>query len=114
MEWHRNQGVDFCIAMLDKFEYIDYFVNGYLGLARHLEHIITESQYALKRSAFEYLINKIFESFPEYKNAYLEVGINNIRAIGLYSKFGFKKISKRKSYYPDGEDAIVMIKYAFE
>lgn len=40
----------------------------------------------------------------------LEVRVSNIRAINLYSKFGFKEISVRKKYYQDGEDAIIMQK----
>lgn len=45
------------------------------------------------------------------KKIFLEVRKSNIIAIGLYKKFGFVKISERKKYYTDGEDAIVMLKY---
>ena len=41
---------------------------------------------------------------------FLEVREFNSPAIGLYSGFGFEKISLRKHYYPDGENAIVMQK----
>ena len=40
----------------------------------------------------------------------LEVRDTNIGAISLYKKYGFKELSVRKSYYRDGEDALVMIK----
>jgi ribosomal-protein-alanine N-acetyltransferase len=40
----------------------------------------------------------------------LEVRCNNYSAILFYKKFGFREISVRKSYYHDGEDALVMIK----
>lgn len=41
---------------------------------------------------------------------FLEVRENNLPAIKLYEKFGLKSISVRKKYYPDGENAIVMLK----
>jgi len=41
---------------------------------------------------------------------YLEVRVSNLRAIGLYEKFGFKRVKTIKSYYRDGEDAYVMVK----
>ncbi len=41
----------------------------------------------------------------------LEVRLSNIRAQNLYEKLGFKKGLIRKNYYPDNEDAIIMIKY---
>ncbi len=40
----------------------------------------------------------------------LEVREGNIPAINLYEKCGFVKISTRKKYYLDGENAIVMLK----
>jgi [ribosomal protein S18]-alanine N-acetyltransferase len=42
----------------------------------------------------------------------LEVRVNNLTAINLYKKFGFKEVAIRKGYYQDtGEDAIIMWKY---
>ena len=40
-------------------------------------------------------------------NITLEVNINNINAIKLYTKFNFKVVTKRKGYY-DGIDAYLM------
>lgn len=40
----------------------------------------------------------------------LEVRPSNEKAISFYVKHGFRQISMRKSYYHDGEDALVMIK----
>ena len=42
-------------------------------------------------------------------NITLEVNINNIGAINLYLKNGFKVVSKREKYY-DGTDAYLMLK----
>lgn len=40
----------------------------------------------------------------------LEVRNSNKKAISFYKKLGFREISTRKSYYHDGEDALIMIK----
>lgn len=42
---------------------------------------------------------------------FLEVGVNNHRALALYSLYGFSEIARRKNYYHHGsytEDAIIM------
>lgn len=52
-------------------------------------------------SLLEHLIKK-------GKNITLEVKCDNISAISLYEKCGFKKVSVRKGYY-DGVDGILMI-----
>lgn len=43
---------------------------------------------------------------------WLEVRASNARAIGVYEAFGFRRVGRRKGYYPDGphqrEDAVVM------
>ncbi|MBE7086719.1 MAG: ribosomal-protein-alanine N-acetyltransferase [Clostridiales bacterium] len=54
-------------------------------------------------------------AFLECKNrgvekVFLEVRESNLNAINLYKKFGFKHLSVRKKYYPDGENALVMQK----
>ena len=45
------------------------------------------------------------------KNIYLEVAVNNRSAISLYEKYGFKKISIRKSYYKFNETMIDAVLY---
>lgn len=44
------------------------------------------------------------------KKAVLEVRPSNLPAISLYGKFGFYKAGIEKRYYPDGEDAVIMVK----
>jgi len=38
----------------------------------------------------------------------LEVRVGNVSAIALYRRFGFRGTARRKGYYPDGEDALLM------
>lgn len=42
------------------------------------------------------------------KNVFLEVDTSNSIAIKLYEKFEFKEINRRKNYYQNGNDAILM------
>jgi len=42
------------------------------------------------------------------KLAILEVRGQNMAAINLYKKIGFKESGNKKLYYPDGKDALVM------
>ena len=53
-------------------------------------------------------MNEMFEK-EEYSRVMLEVNENNIEAIRLYNKLGFKEISLRNRYYGD-ETAIIMEK----
>ena len=54
------------------------------------------------------MINMIEQKF-KIDNITLEVNINNVNAISLYKKLGFKKVSIRKGYY-NGCDALLMLK----
>lgn len=58
------------------------------------------------------LLNYSINEFESLKGAsiILEVNSQNLNAIKLYKKFGFKQISKRKAYYSDGNDALVLQK----
>ena len=40
----------------------------------------------------------------------LEVRVDNIKAINLYKKHGFKEVYVRKDYYGKGEDALILNK----
>ncbi len=44
------------------------------------------------------------------KISYLEVSVNNYKAINLYKKIGYKEIKRREKYYYNKEDAIIMKK----
>jgi ribosomal-protein-alanine acetyltransferase len=42
------------------------------------------------------------------RDMFLEVRVGNAGAIALYERHGFRQLSVRKKYYPNGEDALVM------
>ena len=57
------------------------------------------------------LLNYLIEKYKEkdIKNITLEVNEDNIAAINLYKKYGFKKVSTREKYY-DGINGLLMEK----
>ena len=54
------------------------------------------------------MLKKYIKSLPDKYSIYLEVNKNNIKALNLYTKLNFERVSIRKSYYSDGSDAINM------
>ena len=51
---------------------------------------------------------KFLQNIPPNSSVFLEVKRSNLIAISLYTDLKFIKISERKNYYDDGEDAILM------
>ena len=92
---------------------IDNKIVGYVGASYSYEQ--SDLTYICVASGFRRLniATKLLSKLVDYlkdngvQKLFLEVNENNIAAINLYSKFGFKQISKRKNYY-NGSDAIVM------
>jgi ribosomal-protein-alanine N-acetyltransferase len=56
------------------------------------------------------LFNTLLEIYPNTKSIILEVRENNEQGINFYKKNNFNVISKRKHYYKNGDDALVMMK----
>ena len=54
------------------------------------------------------MLKKYVKILPRKCSIYLEVNKNNIKALNMYAKLNFKRVSIRKSYYNDGGDAINM------
>jgi ribosomal-protein-alanine N-acetyltransferase len=42
------------------------------------------------------------------RSAFLEVRASNVAAMALYASFGFAETGRRRAYYSDGEDAVLM------
>lgn len=76
-----------------------------------LEDIFVEKS-ERKKGIGESLLSSFIAEAKERggKKIFLEVRESNIPAINLYTKFGFEKISIRKKYYSDGENALVLVK----
>ena len=54
------------------------------------------------------MLKKYIKSLPGKYSIYLEVNKNNIKALNMYTKLNFERVSTRKSYYTDAGDAINM------
>ncbi len=89
---------------------------GYIGLSYVLDtadiiSIVVKKDYT-KKGIASLLLSEII-SFcykKEIKNIFLEVRKSNTPAQTLYNKFGFFKISERKKYYNNIEDAYIFEK----
>lgn len=57
------------------------------------------------------LLENIIEFSKKYAYITLEVNENNIAAIKLYKKYGFKQVGLRKKYYNGVDNAIIMNLY---
>ncbi|MBE5749498.1 MAG: ribosomal-protein-alanine N-acetyltransferase [Clostridiales bacterium] len=76
-----------------------------------IEDIVTDKNYRRKGIGKDLL--KIAEHTIKEKSIskiFLEVRESNNPAIGLYTNAGYKRLSVRKKYYSDGENAVVMVK----
>ena len=56
------------------------------------------------------LFNELLNRYPDAKTVVLEVREQNEKGINFYKKNNFNVISKRKHYYKNGDDALVMMK----
>jgi ribosomal-protein-alanine N-acetyltransferase len=56
------------------------------------------------------LLGAAFLKNEEIQSAWLEVRQSNVAAIALYHSFEFRCEGTRKSYYRNGEDALLMVK----
>jgi len=94
--WHREQLAGFLCSWL---------IAGEL----QIQNLVTHSALRRKGIAVRLLEHAITRSCSAGLNAvWLEVRISNVPAITLYERFGFIACGRRKGYYPDGEDAMIM------
>lgn len=89
-------------------------VVGYLVTQWVLDEIhilnIAIHNYERRKGIASFMLDFLFERAVNQKMAdvYLEVRESNESARALYSRYGFAELGIRKSYYHDGEDALVM------
>jgi ribosomal-protein-alanine N-acetyltransferase len=84
-------------------------IAGYIGVEKILDevHIINMAVHpdfrgtGIGKRLMQHVLN-------DEEVFFLEVRAANETAKRIYEKYGFKVISTRKGYYPDGEDALVM------
>jgi [ribosomal protein S18]-alanine N-acetyltransferase len=76
----------------------------------HITNMAVHHQYRRKGIANQLMHHVIDEAEgTETELLTLEVRMSNTNAQNLYEKFGFHPIAVRKKYYPDHEDALIML-----
>ena len=99
---------DYVISMSNNSKYYAYELNNeYIGFICILD-LDTELEIIDVFVMPEYQGNGYGDKYKN-RNYFLEVNVNNERAINLYKKNGFEVLDIRKHYYKD-EDAYVMSK----
>lgn len=95
-----------CYIYEENFKVIGYIVLHIILNEIEIANISVDKNSQGKKVGFkllDFVLNK-YRGFIFF----LEVRVDNFRAIKLYKKFGFKKIGLRKDYYGKGKDAILM------
>lgn len=78
----------------------------------HITNIVVNKNFR-KQNIGSTMLSKLIELAklePNISSITLEVNSNNIDAIKLYEKFGFKVVGLRKKYYNNIDDAIIYTK----
>ena len=97
-----------------KSKIIAYVIGWAMYEEFHIANIAVDPNYQ-RQGIAECLMNYIeWELVTDEDNIILEVRTSNLPAIRLYEKVGFKVFFERKNFYPDGENAYVMIKFLKE
>lgn len=85
------------------------YVPSTIGAQAEIHNIAVHPDYQ-GRGVGKRLLERLLEYIDRYDaHTFLEVRVDNERAIGLYRQYGFELIGTRKRYYqPSGMDAYVM------
>ena len=96
---------------------LDNSIVGFAGIWKsvddvHITNIVVNKIFR-KKNIGSLMLSKLIELAklePNISSITLEVNSNNIAAIKLYEKFGFKVVGLRKKYYNNIDDAIIYTK----
>ena len=113
--WNQNTLLEVLVNKTDKRLWIYEVNNDVVGFIIDMRH---KDEISLLNIAIHKcmqgmghglkMLKKYIKSLPEKYSIYLEVNKNNIKALNMYTKLNFEKVSIRKAYYNDGGDAINM------
>lgn len=96
---------------------LNNIVVGFAGIWKsvddvHITNIVVNKKFR-KQNIGSLMLSKLIELAklePNISSITLEVNSNNVAALKLYEKFGFKLVGLRKKYYNNIDDAIIMTK----
>ena len=101
--------ISFPFIVEENNEIIGYIICWYYLKELHIGNVaVTMAKQG--KGVGRFLLRNIFEIFSDSDKSFLEVRETNKIAIKLYNSFGFKITYRRKSYYSNDEDALVMVK----
>ncbi len=101
-----------CMVARNREEVIGYGVGWFTPSECHIGNVAVAEEHRRKGIASLLLKSMLKKAWERGIGlATLEVRMSNNPAISLYTRHGFKETAIRKGYYyPDGEDALVMMK----
>lgn len=93
---------------------VGYVISRMVNVSGHVLAIAVEPGRRY-RGIGRVLMNAVTERLREFgmKDIYLEVRISNTAAVKFYKKLGFEERGIIRSYYSDGEDAVILKKIFF-
>ena len=105
----KNHKYSYPYVAEEQLTIVGYIVAWYIAHELHIGNIavVPEKQ---SQGIGKYLLSNLFLLVNDWEISYLEVREHNYKAIKMYESFGFLRLYKRHAYYPDGEDAIIMMK----
>ncbi len=98
-------------VLIDNLKIIGYYgvwiVNDYATITKVSIHKDYQGN-GLSKILMTHLINYCIDNKCDVID--LEVRVSNIKAINLYTSFGFENVNLRKNYYSNHEDALLMVR----
>lgn len=108
-ELRDNKGFSFFLSAKLSGRVIGYGGIWIAGNEAQLMNLAVSSDYRSKRVGTNLLCSLLnLVKRMGIEDVFLEVRASNLRAQKFYRRFGFAVIDRRKRYYPDKEDALVM------
>ena len=116
--WNKNMLIDafkggrfFCESAMDGDKVLGLITYSIALDEADIEGVVTAREHRRKGIGKLLVIEaeKTLKS-KGVKKVFLEVREGNIPAKALYEACGYSPVSVRKNYYPDGENAVVMVK----
>ncbi|MBU0519440.1 ribosomal protein S18-alanine N-acetyltransferase [bacterium] len=91
---------------------IGYIFSQFAKGEAHLLNIGVRKYYRRQGIGRE-LLERFLKTCEKYESklSFLEVRAKNRTAQQMYYQYGFMPLSVRESYYPDGEDALILVRY---